>query len=538
MPAAAPTKPPSPSPSPSVAPASAPAHASGSGTPTAHPCVIVIFGASGDLTSRKLIPALYEMSRAGQLPKGACVLGCARSPMTDEAWRDKLQPWAKDHAKGYDDKAWREFAQRIFYFAGDGADASIYGGLSQRIEDLCARFNFNNNILFYLSVKPSLYEPIIDAIGQSNLVTEGKRWCSLNQAVMPWQRIIVEKPFGYDDASAATLNRTLGRVFEEEAIYRIDHYLGKELVQNLLVLRFANTIFEPVWNQQYIDHVQITASETVGVGQRASFYDEAGAIRDMIQSHLLQVLALVAMEPPISYTAHHIRNEKIKIVDALQVTPPDRLADFAALGQYAGDAKEPAYHTLPDVDAMRKTETFAAISLHFDNWRWSGTPFYLRTGKRLAAKCTEIVVEFKQPPANLFRNLPGFEASNVRPPNQIVIAIAPNEGISLRFEGKVPGFGIKLDSVAMDFDYAKRFKAEPVEAYGPLIIDAMRGDQMLFKHRYEVEGAWKAVMPFLGPESMSIRKGIEGNYAPGSWGPKSADELLARHGRKWHNVTG
>jgi glucose-6-phosphate 1-dehydrogenase len=497
------------------------------------PCVLVIFGASGDLTSRKLIPALYEMADAGALPAGTCVLGVSRTPMSDDQWRDKLQPWVKKHAKDFDDSKWRDFAKRIFYHAGDGSEPETYASLTARICELSAQFANHGNILFYLSVAPSLYEPIIQCIDHAGLVTEGKRWCSLNPEAMPWQRIIVEKPFGHDADSAASLNRALGRAFEEDSIYRIDHYLAKELVQGLLVFRFANTIFEPLWNHRYIDHVQITAAETVGVGTRSEFYDEAGAIRDMIQSHLLQVLALVAMEPPTSFDSRNIRNEKIKIVEAIQPTPLDRLAEFGALGQYDGDGKEPAYHLNPKVKKGTTTETFAAIALRFDNWRWAGTPFYIRTGKRMAAKRTEIVIQFKQPAANLFKSI---GLTDQRPANQIVIEIAPRESVSLRFEGKVPGPGVKIDSVMMDFDYAKRFRAEPVEAYGPLIIDAMRGDQTLYKHRIEVESAWDAVMPFLGLESKSLRKNIHGNYKPGSWGPEAADTLLARDGRAWHNV--
>ncbi len=498
------------------------------------PCVIVIFGASGDLTSRKLIPALYEMSQARLLPEACCVLGVSRTDMSDDQWRDKLTPWAKKHAKGFDDASWREFAKRIHYYAGDGGETETYPGLQTRIEDLSQQFHIPCNILFYLSVAPKLYEPIIGCIERSGLVTEGKRWCSLDQSAMPWQRIIVEKPFGHDTKSAASLNRALGRAFEEESIYRIDHYLGKELVQNLLVLRFANTIFEPLWNHRYIDHVQITAAETVGVGSRADFYDEAGAIRDMIQSHLLQVLALVAMEPPTSFDARNIRNEKIKAIEAVKLTPPDRLHEYAALGQYAGDATEGAYHENPKIRNGSRTETFAAIRFHFDNWRWGGTPFYMRSGKRMAAKVTEIVIKFKQPPANLFA-LNG-NTTSARPANQIVIEIAPRESVRLRFEGKVPGQGMNIDSVQMDFDYVERFGGEPVEAYGPLIIDAMRGDQTLYKHRLEVENAWDAVMPFIGPESEALRKHIHANYAPGSWGPKAADELMARDGRAWHNA--
>jgi glucose-6-phosphate 1-dehydrogenase len=496
------------------------------------PCVLVIFGASGDLTSRKIVPALYEMATEGGLPEATCVLGVSRTEMSDESWCEKLEPWAREHAKGFDPATWETFARRVHYLPGSATDPDLYRRLAQRLETLCGTHACGGNILFYLAVAPSLAEPIVERIDQSGLVLEGRRWCSLDPDAMPWQRIIVEKPFGREIESARSLNRALGRVFEEDAIYRIDHYLGKELVQSLLVFRFANTIFEPLWNQQYIDHVQITAAETVGAGSRAGYYDGVGAVRDMIQSHLLQVVALVAMEPPTSFRHHHIRQEKIKIIDAIEPLPLDRLGDVAALGQYGGDGREPAYHLSDGVDPVTTTETYVAAVFHFDNWRWAGTPFYVRTGKRMAAKRTEIVIQFKQPPARLFEHL----APGGRPANQIIIEIAPRGGVSLRFEGKVPGYGTHLDTVAMDFEYARRFGSEPVEAYGPRILDAMRGDQTLFQHRYEVEGAWRAVMPLLGPPSESIRRDIQANYEPGTWGPACADQLLAAHGRTWHNA--
>lgn len=493
----------------------------------AESCVIVLFGASGDLASRKLIPALYELEIVGSLPAGTQLIGISRTKMSDEQWRDALRPSVAQHVSGFDEQKWREFSRCLHYLPGDATKSEVYPELMEQVQKLAVG---RCNVLFYLSVAPSLYEPIIERINESGMVAEGKRWCSLDRETAPWQRIIVEKPFGHDVESAASLNRALGRVFEEEAIYRIDHYLAKELVQNLLVMRFANTIFEPIWNHRYVDHVQITAAETMGIGQRGAFYDAAGALRDMIQSHLLQLMALVAMEPPTRFTAHHIQQEKIKIIDAIAPTPVDRLEEFAAFGQYAGDGEHPAYHELPGVKPNSTTETFAAIALQFNNWRWAGTPFYLRTGKRLAKKLTQIVIQFKQPAANLLGS-----ASQRRPANQIVIEIAPHEMVSMRFEGKVPGQRMKLESVSMDFDYERRFNVGPVEAYGPLLLDAMRGDQSLFKHRLEVESAWESMMPFLGPESQEMRQAIRGNYKPGSWGPRCADELLARHGRRWHN---
>ena len=498
---------------------------------TVDPCILVILGASGDLAKRKLIPSMVEMSRLGLLSPQTIIVGVSRTPKRDDEWRDELLPWVRAHASGFDEGNWSDFARRLFYYTGDAAKAEMYSGLAARLDELGRAHATRGNHLFYLSVAPELYEPIVTQIDDAGLVTEGRRWCSVNPASRSWQRIIVEKPFGFDAASAGSLNRALGRVFDEEAIYRIDHYLGKEVVQSLLALRFANSIFEPIWNHHYIDHVQITAAETVGVGQRVGFYDGTGAIRDMIQSHLLQIMAFVAMEPPTTFRAEHIRAEKVKAVDAIQVPSASRIAEFGALGQYGADANESAYHLTQGVSPQSRTETYAALKLVFDNWRWAGTPFYLRTGKKMAAKRTEIVIEFKAPAANLFRSI------TAAPPeaNRMIIEIAPRERFRLRFESKVPGMGFRLAPVEMTMDYRDQFQSDPIEAYGPLIVDAMRGDQSLYKHRFEVEGAWRAVMPFVGPESEPLRRSIYASYAPGSWGPEAADALLARDGRRWHN---
>ena len=500
----------------------------------ADPCVLVIFGASGDLTRRKLIPAMYEMHRAGMLPPEACVLGTARRPKTDDEWRAELEPWVREHANGFDPQAWRTFAARIHYHACDATLGDSYPPLLERIEGLARRHCCRDNVLFFLSVAPHLYEPIVECIDRSGIVTEGRRWCSIDPANRSWQRVIVEKPFGSDMASAESLNRVLGRAFEEEAIYRIDHYLGKDVVQGILAFRFANTIFEPIWNQRYIENIQITAAETVGVEDRTAFYDGAGAIRDMIQSHLFQILAFVAMEPPTLYASPHVRSEKIKVIEALRVPESGRLHEYCALGQYGPDDAGPGYTGLEGVPPGSTTETYAALALFLDNWRWAGTPFFLRSGKRLAKKLTEVVVRFRPPAANLFRGLPAFEGGRALVPNQIVMEIAPRESIRVRFECKVPGLEVRLDTIEMDSDFQARFKAEDYEAYGPLIIDAMRGDQTLFKHRNEVEGAWSAVMPFLDDRSSALRTSIRDNYRPGSWGPGSADELLARYGAHWN----
>ena len=502
---------------------------------TVDPCIFVIFGASGDLTARKLVPAMYEMAKAGLLPASTRILGVARREKTDDQWREELAPWVRKHNPDMDESIWRDLAGRICYQSADATTDEGMAAVGARIAAIDAKAGTGGNVLFFLSVASSLYAPIVERIDAAGLVVEGKRWCSLEPSKASWQRIIVEKPFGENDQSARALNRTLGRAFEEEAIYRIDHYLAKEVVQSLLVFRFANILWEPVWNQQYIDHVQISAAETVGVGQRTAFYDQTGAIRDMIQSHLFQVLTFVAMEPPTDYTPEHIRNEKVKVTDAIVPTPEDRVAESCALGQYGPDSKgDPGYAESEGVRPGSTTETFAALHLQFENWRWAGTPFYLRSGKRLAEKRTEVVIQFKPPAANLFRKLPITADAKRLEPNRLVFSVAPHETLSLRFETKRPGLGIRVDPIEMAAALDQDPEEPVVEAYGPLIIDAMRGDQTLFKSRVEVESAWDAVMPFLDERSDPARESIRDNYTPGSWGPESSRRLLARHDRRWY----
>lgn len=498
------------------------------------PCAIVIFGASGDLTQRKLIPSLFELDEKGQLPERFFVVGVSRTKMSDAEFRERMLEFVRERGEGFDRDRWDRFARKLHYHPADAAVIEEHDGLNQRLRELGSEHGVTTqgrepNILYYLSVAPELYARIIEAIGASGAVSEGKRWCSLDPRAMPWQRIVVEKPFGRDLRSAESLNRTLGRVFEEESIYRIDHYMGKELVQNILVMRFANRIFEPVWSHHHVDHVQITAAETLGVGRRAAnFYDGSGALRDMIQSHLLQVLTLVAMEPPSRYSAAAMARERVKVLNAIRAIDAGDVVSAAALGRYGRKGDDPAYVEETGVDASNRTDTFCALRVHVDNWRWSGTPFYLRSGKRMARKLTEVVVQFRQPPACLF----GVCAD--RPPNRIIINIAPDDGVSLRFEAKVPGPKLRVESVKMDMDYATAFNAEPVEAYGPLLLDAMRGDRMLYKDRDEVELAWRICQPLL--DSAALRASIE-EYATGSWGPRGADALMARDGRIWHNPT-
>lgn len=501
------------------------------------PCLLVIYGASGDLTRRKLIPALYELHLEKILPDRFAMVGVSRSEMSDQDFRDRMKDWCAKN-KGHSEDAWKAFSAKLYYHAADAATLEGAMSVKARAEKLGEMLK-TQNLLLYLSLMPQLYDPVLVNIGASGMVTEGKRWCSLDRHNIPWQRVIVEKPFGNDLASAQHLNRVLGRVFDDDAIYCIDHYLGKETVQNLLVFRFANAIFEPLWNRQYVDHVQIAAIEQVGVEGRGAYLDTAGVLRDMIQSHLLQLMAAVAMEPPNSFAAADLRTEQRKLLEAVRPIRPHEVPQVAVRGQYeAGqfNGKDaPGYLQEPGVAKNSDTESYAAVRLQIDNWRWRGVPFYIRTGKRMKRKLTQIVLYFKPTPHCLF-NHPGSGMEIPLTPNRLVINVQPDEGISLRFEGKVPGQELRIQSAIMDFDYVQQFGGHIPEAYAHLLSDAMCGDRSLFKDRFEIEAAWKIVMPVLDYWRENRGSGMH-PYPMGSWGPNAAERLFAGNGH-WHNPEG
>jgi glucose-6-phosphate 1-dehydrogenase len=496
-------------------------------------CLLVIFGASGDLTRRKLIPGLFELHVAGLLSSHVGVLGISRRPLSDDQFRDQVKGACQER-RGFDEERWHEFASRLHYLAADATRTEDWPRIAQAMCRQQVAHGTGGEILFYLSVGPELYESIIQNIGAIQPNRGPRRWCAAETNPAARHRIIVEKPFGRDLQSAEHLNRVLGRVFEDEDVFRIDHYLGKETVQNLLVFRFANLLFEPLWNRMYIDHVQITAAETVGVGSRAAYYDSAGAMRDMIQSHLLQLMAVVAMEPPNSFRASDLRSEQRHVLEAVRPIAPADVPQLAVRAQYArapiDDAIAPGYREEAGVPADSSCDTFAAIKLFIDNWRWEGVPFFLRTGKRMRRKLTQFVINFKPAP-QLFRNIDGVE---IRPlPNRLVVNVQPDEGISLRFEGKVPGLGLHIQSAVLDFDYRQQFSAEPFEAYATLLLDAIRGNQALYKDRHEIEAAWRIVMPVLDHWRDHPGEGLV-TYPAGSWGPEAADDLIKNHG-PWRN---
>jgi glucose-6-phosphate 1-dehydrogenase len=490
----------------------------------ADPCVMVIFGASGDLTKRKLIPALFHLAKDGLLSEQFAVVGVSRSEMTHEEFRAKLSQEIEEYSPGaIDPKVWQWLAERLYYSPGDVQKEGAFDRLAEVLKEVNERHNTRGNYLYYLATAPKFFRPTVDKLGESGLSKEEGG---------AWRRVIIEKPFGTDLESATALNRDLQRVLDERQIYRIDHYLGKETVQNILVFRFANGIFEPLWNHRYIDHVQITVAESIGVEDRGGYYDTSGAMRDMVPNHIFQLISLTTMEPPISFEADAVRDEQAKALRSLTALTPEEVLQATVRGQYGegtvDGAAAAAYRQEKDVPADSTTETFVAMKMTLDNWRWAGVPIYLRTGKRLPMRATEIVIQFRKAPFMLFRK------TNVSrlPASRLILRLQPDEGISLSFGAKIPGPIVELDDVNMDFKYADYFGTKPSTGYERLLYDCMLGDATLFQRADMTETSWKIVAPI-----MDVWKALPPrdfpNYESGTWGPKAADELLARDGRKW-----
>ncbi len=487
----------------------------------AEPCAIVIFGASGDLARRKLIPALFELASAKCLASRFAIVGFARTPMDDDAFRHSALQALNSYqgAERLDQSKLRAFLQTFSYVSGDYSDPAAFAHLHRHIQNLDPPHNLQGNRLFYLATPPGVYPLIIEQLGRQGL----SRPLQENS----WTRLIVEKPFGRDLQSARQLNRAILEVFRESQVYRIDHYLGKDTVQNLLVLRFGNGIFEPLWNRNYVDHVQITAAESLGVESRAAFYESTGALRDMIQSHLLQLTSLVSIEPPAVFDATAVRNEKIKLLQSIRPFTPEMVRRDVVRGQYGpgivNGVPVPGYRFEPGVDPASCTETYAAACLSIDNWRWAGVPFYIRTGKRLARSVTEIAIQFQRAPHLMFR-------SQDLHPNALILNLQPEEGISICFHAKYPGPDMRLKDVVMDFRYRQAFGPRH-SAYATLLNDCMRGDATLFDRADGLEAAWALIDPIL--EVWRHQMPSFPNYAAGTWGPPEAGQLLERNGRFW-----
>lgn len=489
------------------------------------PCIMVIFGASGDLTRRKLIPALYNLALERLLPVGFTVVGFARHEDDDESFRAKMRESVDEFSRRtpVDDAVWESFSQGLHYVQGDFTKGDAYAGLASRLTELDGQRGTLGNRMFYLATPPDFYDDIIELIGHHKLNDGPER---------SWQRIIVEKPFGHDLDSAEHLNRVVNHVFHERDVYRIDHYLGKETVQNIIAFRFSNGVFEPIWNRQYVDHVQITVAESIGIEGRGGYYDETGAMRDMVQNHLMQLLTLVAMEPPVSLTADPVRDEKVKVLHAVRPINPDLVDRFTVRGQYTAGYSDgeavPGYREEEKVAPDSQTETYVALKLFIDNWRWAGVPFYLRTGKRMPRRVSEIAIQFKRAPHLLFND----DVSDELEPNILALGIQPNEGIALTFGVKVPGPMMNLRSVHMGFEYGTAFNVQSPDAYERLLLDAMLGDGTLFTRRDEVAAAWSVVT--------QVRDGWEKlgtteipTYEAGTWGPDDGEKLLKMEGRTW-----
>ena len=497
------------------------------------PCAMVIFGVSGDLTARKLMPALYDLAVGQPLPEGFTIVGVSHRDWSEQAFRDTMREAVAEAARTpVTDESWDLFGRGLFYVRGDFNDPATYAALGDQLGCIDRERRTEGNRLFYLATSPSFYLPIIRGLAAAGV---SERQANYLEPAEGWHRIVIEKPFGHDLPSARALIAEIATVFSERQIYRIDHYLGKETVQNVLAFRFANILFDPVWNRQYVDHVQITAAEAIGVEGRGAYYEEAGALRDMVQSHLLQLLTVVAMEPPAFFNGNAVRDEKVKVLRS--VVPPvgDEVDTRVVRGQYeagfVGGRPVPGYREEKGVTPASRTETFVALRLAIDNWRWDGVPFYLRTGKRLPRRVTEIAVEFKRVPHLMFQSIGELDLT----PNVISLRIQPDEGIALRFAAKVPGARTQLRTVRMDFLYGASFGEAGPDAYERLLLDAMLGDPTLFTRRDEVEAAWAIAQPVL--DAWEDRAASPPRpYEAGTWGPAKADAMMERDGRSWRRL--